>query len=301
MIQGNSWYNAAMFNLRLLFVAVAWGVNFSFVKFALADFYPLSFTVIRFFFAALFLFGVMIVQGEPFRVDRRDAGKIILLGFIGISLYNILFIYGLQRTTASNSALFIAMSPLFAALTQFVTKNERMTSRGASGLLLSFVGATLIIWTRTGGLSFSWQDLSGDLLTLAASFSWALYTLMAKPLLEKYSPLKMTAYTMAIGTLLLLPLGMPELVDQPWRTISFKSWSALGFGAFIAGGIAYTLWYQGVKQLGVTRTIVYHYLMPFVAVIFAALFLHEQITFLQIFGGCSILAGVYLVQTGTDR
>jgi len=288
-----------MFDLRLVFVAIAWGVNFSFIKFALADFYPLSFTIIRFFLAALFLFCVMIVQRESFWVERRHMVKIVLLGFIGISFYNILFIYGLQRTTASNSALFIAMSPLFAALTQFVTKNEQLTSGGALGLLLSSAGALLIIWTRTGGLSLSWQDLSGDLLTLAASFSWALYTLLAKPLLEKYSPIKITAYSMAIGTFLLLPLGLPELADQSWRTISVTSWSALGFGAFIAGGIAYTLWYQGVQQLGVTRTIVYHYLMPFVAVSFAALFLHEQITFLQIFGGCAILAGVYLVQTGS--
>jgi len=290
-----------MLNLRLLFVAIAWGVNFSLVKFALADFYPLGFTIVRFFLAALFLFCVMLIQREPFRVERRDIGKIILLGFIGISLYNILFMYGLQRTTASNSALFIAMSPLFAAMTQFATKNERLTSGGALGLLLSSVGALLIIWTRTGGLSFSWQDVSGDLLTLAASFSWALYTLLAKPLLEKYSPIKITAYSMAVGTLFLLPLGLPELANQPWRTISVMSWSALGFAALIAGGIAYTFWYQGVQKLGVTKTIIYHYLMPFVAVSFAALFLHEQITFLQIFGGCSILAGVYLVQTASNR
>jgi len=290
-----------MLNPRLLFVAIAWGVNFSLVKFALTDFYPLSFTIVRFFLAALFLFCVMLIQREPFRVGRRDAGKIILLGFIGISLYNLLFIYGLQRTTASNSALFIAMSPLFAALTQLMTRNERLTSGGALGLLLSSAGAVLIIWTRSNGLSLSWQGVWGDLLTLAASFSWALYTLLAKPLLEKYSPIKITAYSMAVGTLFLLPLGLPELANQPWRTISVMSWSALGFAALIAGGIAYTFWYQGVKRLGVTRTIVYHYLMPFFAVSFAALFLREQITFLQLFGGCSILAGVYLVQTTSNR
>jgi drug/metabolite transporter (DMT)-like permease len=290
-----------MLNLRLILVAVIWGVNFSFVKFALGDFYPLTFTIVRFFLAALFLLCIMAVQREPFMVERRDAGKIILLGFIGISLYNLLFIYGLQRTTASNSALFIAMSPLFAAMTQLVTRSERLTSAALLGLFMSTVGATLIIWTRTGGISLSWHDLSGDLLTLSASFSWALYTLLAKPLLEKYSPLKITAYTMAIGTLLLVPMGFSELTEQSWRTISVTSWAALGFGAFIAGGIAYTLWYEGVQKLGVTRTIVYHYLMPFVAVSFAALFLHEQITVLQVFGGGSILAGVYLVQSGSKR
>jgi drug/metabolite transporter (DMT)-like permease len=243
----------------------------------------------------------MALTRESFGMKRRDLAAVTVLGFIGITLYSILFMYGLKYTTASNSALFIAMSPLFAAMTQLVSKKERLPAKSASGLLLSFLGAVLIIWTRTGGLHFTWQALSGDLLTLAASFSWALYTLRAKPLLQQYSPIKITAYSMAAGTVLLLPLSLPELAAQPWLSISMQSWGALGFAAFLGGGLAYTLWYQGVQQLGVTRTIVYHYLVPFVAVAFAALFLHEQITFLQILGGCSILAGVYLVQTSSNR
>ncbi len=285
-----------MLNLRLILVAVIWGVNFSLIKFALANFYPLGFTVIRFALAALFLFGVIALTRESFGMKRRDFAAVAVLGFIGISLYSILFMYGLKYTTASNSALFIAMSPLFAAMTQLVTKKERLPAKSALGLLLSFLGAALIIWTRTGGLHFTWQALSGDLLTLAASCSWALYTLRAKPLLQHYSPIKITAYSMAAGTVLLLPLSLPELAAQPWLSIPMQSWGALGFAAFLGGGLAYTLWYQGVQQFGVTRTIVYHYLVPFVAVAFAALFLHEHITFLQILGGCSILAGVYLVQ-----
>jgi drug/metabolite transporter (DMT)-like permease len=290
-----------MLNLRLILVAVLWGVNFSLIKFALTDFSPLGFTVMRFALAALFLFGIMAMTRESFGMKRRDLATVVVLGLIGITLYNILFMYGLKYTTASNSALFIAMSPLFAALTQLVTKKERLSAGSALGLLLSSFGSILIIWTRTGGLRFSWQALSGDLLTLAASFSWALYTLRAKPLLQRYSPIKISAYSMAAGTILLLPLSIQELTAQTWRSIPLQSWGALGFAAFFGGGLAYTLWYQGVQQLGVTKTIVYHYLMPFVAVLFAALFLHEQITFLQIFGGCSILAGVYLVQTGSNR
>ena len=78
--------------------------------------------------------------------------------------------------------------------------------------------------------------------------------------------------------------------------MSVRSWAALAFSAFISGGVGFTLWYQGVKKIGVTRTVVYHYIVPFVAVLFAALFLGERITVPQIAGGVSILAGVYLVQ-----
>jgi drug/metabolite transporter (DMT)-like permease len=285
-----------MLDLRLILVSIMWGVNFSFVKFALTDFYPLSFTIVRFSLAALFLLGIMLKNREPFAIARRDIGPIVRLGLIGITLYNILFMYGLQYTTASNSALFIATSPLFAAVTQALTKKERLNAGSGFGFLLSTLGAVLIIRGKLGGLSFTWQNLGGDLLTLCAAFSWALYTMMARPLLEKYAPVKITAYTMAAGTVLLLPFGFHELVIQSWSVVSAMSWAALGFGAFFAGGLAYTLWYQGVKRIGVTKTMIYHYLMPFTAVIFAFLFLGERITVLQIIGGAAVLSGVAIVQ-----
>lgn len=290
-----------MFNLRLLFVAIIWGINFAIVKFALADFLPLSFTVVRFFLAALFLIVVMIASREPLSIDRQDRAALIRLGFIGITLYNLFFMYGLKYTTASSSALFISMSPLFAVLMQAVSGRERLSARVLGGLGLATAGVIVIIRSHYGELSFTSSELVGDILTLCATVSWALYTIAAQPLLEKYSAVKVTAYSIAAGSVLLLPIGLYELMHQSWARVSVPSWSALGFSAFIAGGVAYTLWYQGIKRIGVTRTIVYHYLMPCVAVAFAALFLGERITALQIVGGISILIGVYLVQTKSLR
>lgn len=285
-----------MYNIRLLFVAVVWGVNFAFVKYALADFYPLSFTVLRFFLAALFLVLIMLVNHEPLTLERRDIGAVIRLGFIGITLYNLLFMEGLNFTTASNAALFISTSPLFAALMVARSQKERITAPVIGGLLLATLGVFLVIRNRPGSLSFSRSDLAGDLLTLGAAAVWALYTVKAKPLLEKYSAIKITAYCMAAGTVLLLPIGAYELLHQSWGAVSFRSWAAFSFSALISGGLAFTLWYEGVKKIGVTRTVVYHYLVPFVAVLFAALFLGERIALAQVLGGVCILSGVALVQ-----
>ncbi len=290
-----------MLDPRLLLVAVVWAVNFAFVKYALADFYPLSFTVVRFALAALFLVLIMVLNRESLRVERRDVGGVIRLGFIGITMYNLLFMYGLKYTTASNSALFISTSPLFAALILALSQKRRFKLPVVSGLALSTVGVFLIIRSKSGGISFSRQDVAGDLLTICAALFWALYTILARPLLEKYSALKITGYSMAAGTVLLLPIGLSEVVHQPWNMISIKSWAAFGFSTFISGGVAFTLWYQGVKRLGVTRTVVYHYLVPFVAVVFAAVFLNEGITVSQVIGGILILIGVYIVQTRNDQ
>jgi drug/metabolite transporter (DMT)-like permease len=285
-----------MFDLRLLLVAVIWAVNFSVVKYALADFSPLSFTVVRFALAAGFLFLIMRGTGASFSLERRDRGPVIRLGFIGITLYNLLFMYGLKYTTASNSALFISLSPLFAALILALSEKTGIRFPAAAGLLLSTVGVYLIIRSNSDGISFSRHDILGDVLTLFAAVLWALYTIRARPLLKKYAPIKITAYSMAAGALMLLPIGASDLVSQPWRAISWKSWGAFCFSTFISAGVAFTWWYDGVKRIGVTRTVVYHYLVPFIAVLFAALFLRERITLFQVIGGAMILAGVYLVQ-----
>lgn len=285
-----------MFDPRLLLVAVVWAVNFAVVKFALDDFSPLSFTVVRFALSSLFLALVMLATREPFTVDRRDAGPLIRLGLIGITLYNLLFMFGLQYTTASNSALFISTSPLFAEIVLAVFEKQRFNARIVSGLLLCTLGVFLIIQSKQGSITFSRRDVLGDLLTLCAALFWALYTVMARPLVQKYAPIKVTAYSMAAGTVLLLPVGIGDVMHQGWSSISVTSWAAFCFSTFLSGGVAFTLWYQGVKRLGVMRTAVYHYLVPFIAVVFAALFLGEQIALRQIAGGVLIMAGVYMVQ-----
>ena len=177
-----------MFDLRLLFVAIAWGVNFPIIKHALSDFLPLSFTVVRFALASATLFTVMAIRREPFSIARRDIPRVVALGLTGITVYNLLFIYGLKLTTASHSALFISMSPLFAAVLQTIRGKERMRSSLASGLLLASFGAYCIIRSTHGEIRFGTETVTGDLLTICASVLWALYTALAAPLLERYPP-----------------------------------------------------------------------------------------------------------------
>ncbi len=288
-----------MLNPRLLLVALIWGVNFSIVKYALADVQPLVFAVIRFTLASLFLFGLLRAAGQPLALDRRERLAVLRLGIVGIALYNLLFLYGLAETTASSSALLISLSPLVGALIQRATGREHLSPRSVAGLLIAAGGAALIITGRAGRSAPAAHVLRGDLLTLGATVCWALYTVMARPLLVRNSAVKITAYTMAAGAFFLLPLALPSLARQSWSGISTGSWLALGYSAFIAAGVAFSLWYRGVRELGVTRTMAYHYLMPAFALLFAAFFLHEQPGALRIAGGIAGLLGVWLVQRGT--
>lgn len=285
-----------MLSFRLIFVSLVWGVNFAFIKYALRDFGPLSFTVARFALAAAALFLLLAVRGTPLGVTREDRLPLIGLGLTGITIYSILFMEGLRMTSASNSALLIAMSPLYATLIQAVRGKERISRPALAGTLLAAFGVFLIVRDKPGGLTLSAEGLRGDLLTICASILWAVYTLSARPVLARHDAVKVTAYSMAAGCIMLIPFSAADLARQDWQAVTAASWGALLFAALIAGGAAYSLWYQGVKQLGVNRTIVYHYLVPLVAVVFAALFLGERITLSQVLGGAAVLGGVFLAQ-----
>jgi len=285
-----------MFDLRLLFVALVWGVNFPIIKHSLTDFLPLSFTVVRFAIASAALFGVMALRREPFVIDRRDIPTVAALGLTGITIYNLLFMKGLQLTTASHSALFISLSPLFAAVLQTIRGRERMRPSLALGLLLATAGAYCIIRSTHGEVSFGMETVTGDLLTICASVLWAFYTVLAAPLLERYPPITLTAWSVAAGTVLLVPSAAGEIASQSWSAVPAGSWAALFFAALVGAAAAYVLWYEGVKRIGVTRTVAYHYLVPFVAVLVSAFFLGDTIKPLTIFGGVAIIAGVALVQ-----
>ncbi len=285
-----------MLDLRLIIVAIIWGVNFPVIKHALTDFLPLSFTVVRFALAAAALFGVMALRRERFAVARRDLPALAALGLTGITFYNLLFMKGLQFTTASHSALFISMSPLFAAVFQTLRGRERLRAPLALGLLLATAGAYCIIRSTRGEVHFGMATVTGDLMTIGASVLWALYTVLAAPLLERYPPVTVTAWSVAAGTVLLLPAGAGELARQSWSAVPAGSWAALGFAALVGAAAAYVLWYEGVKRIGATRTIAYHYLVPFIAVLVSAVFLGDAVRPLTVVGGIAIIGGVALVQ-----
>src|SRR5690349_15123973 len=90
----------------LLTMAAIWGVNFSVMKFALGVFSPLAFNAVRVSLAGVALAAVAFAPGARLP-SRRDARRLMLLGLLGHSAYQLLFIHGLSRSRAGTVALLI--------------------------------------------------------------------------------------------------------------------------------------------------------------------------------------------------
>ena len=285
----------------MLMAILFWAVNFSMVKIALRELSPLGFNGIRLLFASVVLVFILVLSGESLKVDQKTFWKLVFLGLIGNTAYQMFFIHGIDLTTASNSAIIIAMSPAFIALLSTLMKHERVHTAAWVGILFSFVGFYLVIASRFGTFQFSSLSVRGDLLIFCGNIFWTVFTVFSKPLLERMSPLKLTTLTMAIGTVFFLPFCIKDISHIPFRTVSLKAWGSLLYSGLFALVICYVIWYASVQRVGNTKTAIYDYLIPVFTAIFAYFFIDERITEQQAVGALIIFVGVYLARIGYRR
>ena len=275
-----------------------WASNFSVVKFALRDMSPLAFNGLRFTIASILLYLSVKARGRTAVIDRRYWPALLVLGLLGNTLYQILFIYGIDWTLAGNASLMLATTPVFTSLLSVILKHERIGRVALAGVAISFVGIVLVVLGGTRAVSFSASTVRGDLTMLGAAAAWSAYTVGAAPLVRRYGALPITAVTMWVGGVVLFLVSIPAFLRQDWTAVGVASWSALLFSGAFAIALAYFIWYYSIRQLGSTRTAVYANFIPVVAIAIAWLTLNEIPTWLQVAGAGAIVGGTILVRIG---
>lgn len=285
-------------DLELVLVAVIWGVNFSVVKVVLEELDPLALNALRFPLAAGALaIGLRFVPG-PLLPRRQDVGRVLLLGVVGNVAYQLCFIFGLDWTLAGNASLLLSTTPVWTLVFSAVSGHERPTSSAVLGVLATLVGIAFVVLGRGDALSLASGTLAGDLLILAGSMLWALYTVAGRVPVDRYGPLRLTTWALCVGTPVLVAMGLPSLVTTDLGGISPGAWGGVVYAGLLSVGLAYLLWYRGVRKLGNSRTAIYSNLVPVMALFTAWLWLGEMPTALQLVGAAIILSGLTLARLG---
>ena len=282
-------------DLAMLLVCLIWGLNFSITKAAFDEFPPLAFSGIRFTLASLLLVPLVRRMEGTDPMPRGALLRLIVLGVVGNTLYQLGFISGLARTSASNSALILASMPSLVALLSAGLGFEPARPRVIGGVLVATLGVVLVVLAQ--GTGFAHGELVGDLLTLAAVVCWAGYTLGLRTLPPGISPLRVTMVTTVAGAPGLVLAGIPELRHMDWSRVGLVGWGALAYATLFSLVLAYLLWNRSVQAVGPSRTVVYMCLTPLVAVAGAAVMLGERPRPLQAVGAVLIIAGVVVTST----
>lgn len=274
-----------------------WAANFIVVKAANEQIPPVTFAFLRFGIAALTLLIALRWREGSWAppAPRRDALAIMALGGLGFGIYQILWSIALQDIPAGDSALLIATTPVITALLAVVSGADVLTRTKLLGSLVSFAGVAVVI-SAGHGLSLG-GALIADVMTLISATCWSIYTAFGANVLRRHSPLRTTAWAMVGGSLVLLVPAVLQGAGKDWGSVSLDAWAGLAFSAFIPAGVANVVVFAAIKLLGPTRITAYQFLVPFLAVLMGATFLHEPVRFDQLLGGVIIVLGVAIART----
>lgn len=287
--------------LALLCVITFWGGSFPVAKLALREIMPINLATLRFTVASLLFIPTLWVsarlrgeKGFPHPAGR-DALKINGLALLGVTSYFVIQYTAVSLTTASNAGLLIALSPLFVALLSALWLREPLTREKLAGIAVAMFGVAAVISRGTFRFSFGSGNLAGDLLMVLNALEWALFSILGKQIMQRYSPLVTIAYITLFGTLWFYPLAFPLGVLGQAARLSAAGWLAVAFlGVFCSVG-GYFLWYWALSQVEASRVAVFQYLQPLITFFLSALLLGEQVSLSSLGGGLLIIAGVVLV------
>jgi drug/metabolite transporter (DMT)-like permease len=286
-----------MMDLLLLLMILIWGSNFSIVKVALRDFPEIPFNAMRMVTGTAVFLTALWVTRDTSRprppLTRTDWTQLFLLGFVGTFLYQFCFVSSVRRTSVGNGSLIIALSPIVISLMSAVVGHERIRPLRWAGVGLALLGVYFVVGH---GVDFSGQTLRGDLLMLGGVLCWATYSVGSQPILRRHSPLRVIALTFSVGAISYVLVMTPILMDVNWGAVSGFSWFLMFTSALLALNVSYWIWYTGLQKLGGSRTSVYSYLTPIVAMVVAAIWLGEPISANQVAGATAIFAGLLITR-----
>lgn len=284
--------NNILAHLAMITIVILWGVSFVIIKVVLLEVPPITLAMLRFFIATIILFTILKRLEPSSKLRKADFPKIVLGGFLGITLFYYWENIGIKLTTASNVSLIASITPIFAITMDVIIFRTKISIIQMIGIVCATIGAYITITANTT-LDFSSATFKGNLLVVGAMLSWALYTVLNKSLQDKYSGLFLSTYQVLLGTLILTLMSFGEY-DQ-WRMFSLNAFGSILYLAVFPSAICYFLYSYALKKLDVAITTLYLNLVPVVGVLSGWCILNEIILPIQLLGGVIIIVGIIIV------
>jgi drug/metabolite transporter (DMT)-like permease len=277
-------------DVMLLVTVTLWALNFSVSKYVLDHgFTPLTYSATRYGAAALIFLAIVLAWERTVRIGGRDVA--LVSGAVALLLANQLsFVFALDLSTATTVALLFGTLPIFTAVIARLVGVEQLGNRFWIAAALSFAGVALVTAGSDGGLS---GNVLGNLLAVLGAATWGAYSVALAPLMQRYSPFRLSAIFLFAVFLALLVLSSTQLGDQDWD-LGWLVWAAFAFATLGPLVVTNLLWFTAIDRVGPSRAALFANLQPFLAAIIALLLLSEELTMLQVAGGLAIAGGIVL-------
>jgi drug/metabolite transporter (DMT)-like permease len=263
-----------------------WGTGFFFGKLALREMGPAHMVLYRFLFASLGLVPVFLLRRPG--LDVREWGTLLLAAFVGVPLQYLIQFSGLDRTTVSHAALMVGTMPVVLAVGAGIFAHERLDRIGWMALVGSTCGAALIVLGGTHRAGGNGPSLTGDLMIVASLGISLAWILLNQHLVQRHSPLVVTAYGLGAGTLMLIAWVVP-MDGLPPVHLSRTAWLALAASGLLCTTSTTLLWNWGMTRVPASRAGAFLNLEPLIGSLLGVFLLGDQLGPAAWTGGALIL------------
>jgi drug/metabolite transporter (DMT)-like permease len=265
-------------------------------KRALQELGPFELALARFVLAAG-IYAAMVWRAGG-SIDRRDWGRLLLLGVIGVTVNQVLFLSGMRYTSPGHGALLYALAPVFVFLFEWARRREAASPAKVGGITLAFAGTALVLLSRDLLRLEAGSPLLGDLLVLLAVISWSAFAVGGKRLAEKYGPLTGTAWVLLVGTVIYLPIGAGLGDLSRYRGLSLGGWLGVAYLVLMTNVAAWIIYAYALSRTEASRVAVWSNLQPVLTALLAWAMYGERLTGAFAAGGAMVIAGVLLTERG---
>jgi drug/metabolite transporter (DMT)-like permease len=281
-------------HLAIIGANIIWGLNYVIAKGIMPDFLlPRAIIFLRVAGTAI-LFWILHIFLPSEKVEKRDLVKLAICGILGVAVNQSLFFEGLNRTTPiSASIIFTATPVLILIFSHFILK-EKITTLKVFGIMLGAAGALMIILSAGSG-DFRLNTLLGNVMLFMSAAFWALYLVLARPLMEKYDSLTIMKWIFFFGVIVISPFSFGVVASSSFAQIPFNIWMSILFVVFITTGFAYYLINYSLKIASPNVAGIYIYFQPVIASGVAMIFGKDTLAILDIIATIMTMAGVYLI------
>ena len=292
----------AITNLMMLTVSVLWGVAWPVGRLLATDLLELPFTVmfLRYSFAVPILFVWMWIKEGNVVPRAEDRKALVIMAFTSVFLYQIGYMFGMQKTAASDASLVIGFNPIFVAILSVFALSHKLTTKSMSGIFLSFTGI-LLIFIASPNVDIPLEErLIGNSLIMFGAFTYAIYIIVMRQYVlndedGQLSSLSLITWVSLIGWIFFIPF---VLAESPWdRSWNNDEWLLIGYLGILSTALSYVFFAIGVEVIGANRASSFVNVVPIFGILSSWLWINEELGWIQLVSFAFIYFGVRMVNT----
>jgi drug/metabolite transporter (DMT)-like permease len=280
--------------LAVIGANVIFGVNYVVAKGIMPDFLlPRPIIFLRVLGAAVIFWMVSLFFPRE-KIEKKDFFRLAICAFFGVAANQILFFEGLNLTTPINASIIMVTIPIMVMVFAHFIMGDKINANKLLGIFFGFTGAVYLI-LQGGSISIGSNTSVGNLLTFLNASSYALFLVLVKPLLRKYTALTVMKWIFAIGFLYVLPFTWKLVAQSDFSVIPLNIWLSILYVVLFTTVLAYFLNNFSLKTITPTMNSAYIYAQPLVATLISLWASKDKLTYVEVIAALLIFTGVYFV------